>query len=342
VKRTVLAGGICLLCSLPAQALNPDVKLSATFGLGLSWFQDHNELTESTDVDMENNASNLRITAATDEEGIRAFLAYERGASNDRDAQTAHDGEDVREFFGGISGRVGTVLYGRKSTDYKLTGAKLDPFYNTSLAGFNGRFASEGAGYGLSALTNGFTSNTIAVRSSDMYGFTVNAGAYVNDRDSQTGSGDRADYALGVGYANSDWLGLDVGLQTLDINGDVVANAPSTELSAYRLHAAVGQQLWTAGLSYEVLDVELDTRADQFAFLSATYQVAPTLKLAVTAGNVRESSFDGTGATLGVFYDLTHSLTTYAAARYVQLEDGLENKFTVIATGVKFVFDVDL
>lgn len=342
MKRVVVAVGLGLVAAQPALALDPDVNLSGTFGYSLSWFKNNSTGNEFTDVDTENNGSNFRITAAATEAGIRAFMAYERGASND---QT--NVEDVREFFGGVSGKLGTLLYGRKATDYRLSGERLDPFYNTSVAfGYsavgNGGFASEGASYGLSNLTNGYTSNTIALRSPVWLGFTLNAAGYVNENRSNVGVGDEPDYAAGVGYTNSNWLGLDVGVQALDLNGNVVANAPG-DSNAYRVHASIGEKLWAAGLSLEMVDVRAEADPRQYAFLSASCQVLEDLRLALALGNVADSpSFDGTGGTLGVFYDLTRHLGTYAAVRHLALENGTENKTTTVATGLKFIFDVDL
>lgn len=342
MKRVVVAAGLSLVAAQPALALDPDVNLSGVFGYSLSWFKNNSTGNQYTDIDTENNGSNFRLTASATESGIRAFAAYERGASND---QT--NVEDVREFFGGVSGKLGMLLYGRKATDYRLAGERLDPFFNTSVAfGYNavgnGGFASEGASYGLSNLTNGFTSNTVALRSPVWLGFTLNAAGYVNENRSNVGVGDEPDYALGVGYANSDWLGLDAGVQALDLNGNVVTNAPG-DSNAYRLHASVGEKLWAAGISLELIDVRAETDARQYAFVSASYQALQDLRVALALGSVADSpSFDGTGGTLGVFYDLTRHLAMYAAVRHIALDNGTENKTTTVATGVKFIFDVDL
>jgi predicted porin len=342
VKRVVLAAGLSLAAAQPALALDPDVNLSGTFGFSLSWFKNNSVGNEFTDLDTENNGSNFRLTAAANEIGIRAFMAYERGASND---QT--NVEDVREFFGGISGKMGTVLYGRKATDYRLAGERVDPFYNTSVAfGYNavgnGGFASEGASYGLSNLTNGYTSNTISLRTPVWGGFTLNGAGYINENRSNVGVGDDPDFAFGAGYTNSDWLGLDVGLQFLDLNGNVVTNAPG-QATALRAHASVGEKLWAAGVSIEAIDVQAEADARQYAFASASYQVLEDLRLALAYGNVTNSpGFDGNGVTVGAFYDLTKNLGLYTALRHVALTNGTENKATTLAGGVKFVFDVDL
>lgn len=345
MKRVGLAKGLILGTMLAAaqsaQALEPDVNLSGTFGLSLSYFDKSNDsgIAEVSDVDLENNASNFRLTAAAQDVGIRAFIAYERGA------ETEEFGiEQVREFFGGVSGKYGTLLYGRKATDYRLAGERLDPFYNTSMAGFNGSFASEGGGYGLSNLTNGFTSNTIAYRSPVFFGFSGNVAAYIND-DPDTGNGEETDYAAGLGYANSDWLGLDVGVQYLSINGGVVALSPG-DSDNLRVHGSIGQKLWAVGLSFEIVDVGAEQDPRKYAFVSGSYQLLEDLRLALSYGNVKDTpdgiGFDGNGATVGAFYDLTKNLTTYAALRYVALDNTTEDTNFTVASGVKFVFDVDL
>lgn len=331
--------------TLPALALGPDVNLSGTFAASLSWYEDHTDTIDTTDVDLENNGSNFRITAAAQEVGIRAFMAYERGASNDRNENTGTGIEDVREFYAGVSGQYGTLVYGRKATDYRIAGERLDPFYNTSVASFNGLFASEGASYGQSNFTNGYQSNTVGYRSPVWGGFSGNLSAYINDNTNNQGVGDDADFGIGLSYANSDWLGLEAGVQALDINGNVVRplGAPTGELDAYRLHATIGQKLWSFGLSYEMVDVALEQDPRAYAFISGTYQLTEALRLAATAGNVNKTpSTDGNGGSLGVFYDLTKNLTTYGAVRYVALDNAVnEDNFTV-ATGVKFTFDTDL
>ena len=337
MKRVVLAGGISLVAAMPAQALDPDVNLGGTFAASLSWFQDDNNINKTTDVDLENNGSNFRITAAAQEGGIRAFMAYERGASNDQLGV-----EDVREFFGGVSGWLGTALYGRKATDYRQAGERLDPFYNTSVSGFNGQFASEGASYGLSNLTNGYTSNTIAYHSPVWGGFDVNGAAFINDNNNQ-GAGDKVDLGLGAGYANSDWLGLDTGVQYLDINGNVVTGSPAGDTEAYRVHGSIGENLWAVGVSYEIADVKAEADPRQYGFASASYQLLEWMRVAVTYGHVSKSpSSDGDGGTLGAFYDITNNLSTYTAVRYTKLDNGNQDETVTVAGGVKFVFDVDL
>ncbi len=356
---TATAFSLMLGAVLPVQALEPEVNLSGTFALSLSHFtSDKNNAINFSDTELENNASNFRLTAAAQEIGIRAFIAYERGADNDANASGVGT-EAVREFFGGFSGMDGTLIYGRKGTDYKLSGERLDPFYNTSVAGFNGVSAgniindnlpsAEGASYGLSNFTNGFTSNTISYRSPALWGLSGNAAVYVNDNDSSTN--DQADYALGLGFVNSAWLGLDAGVQVLSINGNVVTNAPGSG-EAYRVHGSIGQNLWALGASLELVDVEAEQDARKYAFVSASYQLLEDLRLAAAYGKVSDTgtapgalptaNFDGNGLTVGAFYDLTKNLSTYGAARLVKLVDNSEDENLTAAAGVKFVFDVDL
>lgn len=345
MERTLVKRSLTLIAllslSAPAMALDPEVNLSGTFGLSLSYFNSNNDAPGSTtDVDVENNASNFRISAAAQEGGINAFIAYERGASNDQLGV-----EDVREFFGGISGSLGTLLYGRKATDYRIAGQRLDPFFNTSMAGFNGGFASEGASYGLSNLTNGFTPNTVSFRTPVAGGFSGNVAGYFNENDNVTSTGDRTDLGVGVSYANSELMGLEVGLQYLGLNDSSVrpvTNSPG-ESQAYRLHASLGEKLWAVGLSYEIVDVDAEVNPRGYAFLSGTYQIAEKWRLAATVGNVVDSpTADGTGVTFGAFNDLTRNFTYYVAGRYVALDDAANTNNATIAAGVKFAFETDL
>jgi predicted porin len=345
VKRLLVAAGLALATSAPAHALEPDVNLSGVFGLGASYFHSENS---GDAVNLANNGSNFRLSGAIQEVNLRAFMAYERGAANDR-----VNFEEVREFFGGVSTPYGTILYGLKSTDYKLAGQRLDPFYNTSVAGYTGttdvKFASPepGASFGLSPLTNGFTSSTVAYRTASLAGFTGNIGGYVHDN---TPGSNQADYGGGIGYANSEWLGLDAGVQFLDINAGggppAVAGAPG-KCKAYRLHSSVGEKLWAAGLSLEVLDVDAEAKPRKYGYLSGSYQVAQDWRLALAYGHVQDTDsalvpYDGDGVTAGAFYDLARNLTTYAAARYVKLNNGTKDKTISAAIGVKFTFDVNL
>lgn len=344
MKRTALAVGLALAAPA-ALALDPEVNLSGTFGLSLSSYDYAGQTLSRTDTDLENNASNFRITAAAQDVGIRAFIAYERGASNDRSTTEGGSAEDVREFFGGVSGAWGMVVAGRKASDYRIAGERLDPFYNTSVAGYNGQFASEGGGYGLSNLTNGYVPNTVAVRSASLWGFTANAATYISDQDSSTG--DRADYGGGLGFANSEWLGLDAGVQVLDINNPVpvVSTAPGPG-RAWRAHASLGANLWAAGVSYEILDVEAEADPRRYLFIAGSWQLLEPLRLAASYGRVdrmrADTGFNGNGGTVGAFYDLMRNLSVYAAARVVALDNAEQARTTTFATGAKFVFDVDL
>jgi predicted porin len=332
VRFATTLGSLLLAATVPAHALEPEVNLAGTFAIGLSHFSSD---LNGDDLDLENNASNFRLTAALQEVSWRAFIAYERGANNDGAT------EAVREFFGGVRTAYGTFLYGRKATDYRLAGERLDPFYDTSVTGFNGQFASEGPSFGLSALTDGFTSNTIALRTAEYAGVTANAAVYINDLPEPN---DKHDVALGVGYSRSDW-GLDLGVQYLSLNapavfpGSGVANTPGPG-QAIRSHGSLMVGHWAIGLSYEIVDVDAETDARNYFFAAASYQLFDSLRLAAAYGRTSDTPFDGNGGTVGAFYDLNRHFGTYVAARYVNLDSG--DTTTTFAVGVKFVFDKDL
>jgi predicted porin len=343
VKRIVLALGL-LGAVQPALAVKPDVNLSGTFAASLSWYESHTNALDTTDVDLENNGSNFRIGAAAEEAGIRAFMVYERGAENEQLGI-----EEVREFYAGLDGRLGTLWAGRKATEYRVSGERLDPFYNTSAASLDGQFASEGASFGLSSLTTGYTANTVAYRTPQWGGFSGSVGAYIDDDNNNTTTGDEADFALGLAYANAELWGLEAGVQFLDLNGNVVQQTPvpPAQSTAVRAHASLGQERWSVGLSYERIDVEFEEDPRQHAFASATYQASETLRIAAAAGLVTDTrapgaTDEGAGGTIGLFWNLTRNLEAYTALRYVTLDNFAEEDNATLAGGMKFAFDVDL
>ncbi|MBI2384189.1 MAG: porin [Gammaproteobacteria bacterium] len=330
MKPVAIAGVLLAAASAPAAALETDVVLSGMFGASLSQFDSD---ATGSDVDVENNASRFGIFASTEEGPIKAFLHYDRAASNDGAGR-----EDVREFFAGVTGAWGTATVGRRSTDYRLAGLRVDPFYDTSLAGSFGAFASEGASYGLSELTNNFfADNSLAYESPAFMGFTGNVAAYINNNSEV--AGDEHDFGLGVGYANADW-GLTGGVQYLDVGGPVVNGIPAgTTGSAVRLHGTFAWQAFSFGASVEQVDIDGEADARQYGFVSATYQLNEKIRLAAAVGSVNNTVYEGTGVTVGAFYEVFKNLNVYAGGRGVSLDT---DDTTTFATGVSYAFDVDL
>jgi predicted porin len=96
-----------------------------------------------------------------------------------------------------------------------------------------------------------------------------------------------------------------------------------------------------------MVDVAVEADARQYGLLSASYQVLESLRLALAYGHVGNTpntvgGYDGDGGTLGAFWDVTKNLSTYAGVRHVVINNGNQDATTTVATGVKFIFDVDL
>jgi len=316
-----------------AYAVETDVVLSGAFAASGSYFDSD---TAGSDIALKNNASQLGIFASAQERGYRGFVNYERGFDRFNSGSTNTDDRDfVREFFGGVShASYGTLTLGRQSTAYKLSGRRLDPFYDTSLSGFNGQFSNEGASFGLSNLTNGFTSNTIAYSSPVItQGLSANAAFILKD------GSDSNDYALGGSYENVEH-DLTAGVQFLHADGPVIFGFPAPGGNAARLHAGYGGLTdWSFGGSFEYVDIDGVENARKYFFASATYLFRPDLKFAAAFGDTVDTPFDGQGLSAGAFYTVFKDLTVYGGARYVTLD--AVNTFS-IATGISYTFDVDL
>ncbi|HEY0974655.1 MAG TPA: porin [Solimonas sp.] len=348
-KSTLAAALIASSAALPAYALEADASLYGDFRLSLGYF-DSEVVGDDTDIDNNNSHGGLRVLVR--EGALAAFVQYERLLDND---DGSSDGEYTRQFFGGVVTPYGTVGYGRQATAYKLAGQKLDPFYNTSVAGISGALGSiNGASYGQSALSNdsvgsGFINNQIAYVSPRWYGVVLNAAVFVDDG---AGDGEEHDYALGAEYGLE---GLTLGVQALGIKSGSgtgsVANfsnigltGPASELNAVRYYGAYATEQWGVGVSYEALDLKAGLADRGYGFVSGWYGITDRLRVAAAYGNTEDTPFAGDGYTLGASYTVLKNLTTYLAARRVERDDNvaLPGHTTAVALGVSYTFDLDL
>lgn len=328
MKKVYFAGLLILVVSHQAMALETSANLGVDFNYSLSRYGASNE---DSDLATKNNASKFHIGASAEDGDVRAILYYERDASND-----GSNAEGVREFYAGLEKtQYGQLLFGRKSSDYKLAGAALDPFGDTSVAGIDGKFSNVGASYGLSNLTNGSTPNTIAYRSPDRAGFTANIDTYIDDR---TGGQEKHDYGGGIHYA-FEGQNAGAGIQYLRLNGAEVAGAPGTG-SAYRVHASWAYAPYKLGASYEILNLDEITTSEKYIFIAGSYVLCSGTTLAVSFGNTSGTPFDGNGITVGAFHEIFPRLSLYLAGRNVWLESG--DKTNTIATGIRFSFEADI
>jgi len=330
------AGGMAAVMAVPAMATENKVRLDGLFAYSLSHFDAD---ATGDDLDAESNGSNLGLSVSTSAAGLTAFATYRRGFDRFNDGSANTEDEDyVREFFGGVEGAFGRVSYGRQSTAYKQAAQRVDPFYDTSAAGFNGLFANEGSSYGLSNLSNGFTSNSLRYDSPAFSGLSGHVSGFINDNGEAEGN-DGDDFGAGLSW-NPGESGLSLGLEYLKAEGPVVFGFPAPGGEALRAYGAYQWQGWNFGASYEHIDIDGISDPRQYSFASLSYGLTPKLRLAAAYGHAQDTPFDGDGYTVGGFYTLMPQLTGYVAARQVSLDSG--NDTTTIATGLAYRFGLAL
>ncbi|HEX4895197.1 MAG TPA: porin [Solimonas sp.] len=349
MQKSLWAAAITAALAFPAHAVEVDASLYGDFRFSYGYFDTDGG---DTDGDLDNNNSHVGLRVLTRGEGLSVFAQYERLADNDNGTS---DGELTRQFFGGVTGPWGTLSYGRQATAYKLSGQKLDPFYNTSVAGITGAAGiTTGAGYGLSALTNdgvgnGFINNQVAFVSAPVAGLRVNAAVFT---DEGAGDAEEGDYAAGAEWSAE---GATVGVQALDLNTGRTAGSvqnfaaiglpgPAGELEAVRAYAAYAAPGWGLGASFEKLNLRAGLDDREYAFASGWYGLNDRLRLAASVGHTQNTPFEGIAYTLGASYTVIENLNVYAAARSVDREEDAAqpDDTTSYALGVSYRFDVGL
>lgn len=293
------------------------------------------------------NASNLGFSLSATQADYRAFLMYharfERG--NESVPNTTPDKRET-EFFGGVSTPFGTIGYGRQASFYRKAGQELDPFYDTSVVGFNGVFAAEGASYGLSNLSNGYNDDTLAYASPSFGGLSLRASWFRDTGDSRADE----DYGLGLRYAPEGGAVV-AGVEVVDSQGAdaVFGVGKRTSFEAIRVYGSYRWEALLLGASLEQVDVENEADERKYALLSASYGLAPKLTLATSFGLLKDvvpnaaanpDGIDGEGLTVGAFYEATPRLTTYAAIRGVRLDSDADTE--TYAIGARYAFSYGL
>lgn len=345
VAARVRSFAVLSLIGLPPSVLAIDYE--ATVDASLAYSGSHYESdVMGDDSNGHSNGSWAGVSLAATQNDYRAFLVYQYGFERFNESiPNAAPGDREREFFGGIASPFGTLGYGRQSSFYKQSGRDLDPFFDTSVVGFNGVFAAEGASYGLSNLTNAFNDETVAYASPVIEGFSLRL-SYFMDQAANTDE----DYGVGLRYAPEDGP-LVVGVEYLDSDGGdaVFGVGKLVPFDAVRVYGSIRWNALALGASYERVDVENEADPRNYTLLSATYQLMPKLTLAGTLGYLKDvvpnataspDGIDGEGLTLGAFYELMPRLTTYIAARGVRLDSDAHTE--TYAVGVNYAFEFEL
>ena len=294
--------------------------------------------TKSDGLSANNNASRIGIKGSVGNSNLKAIYHLQAGAKNDGAGAGAAAGNNsaftARFYFAGLkSADYGSIIYGRHSTAYKMSGLRVDPFYDTSAGLGNG-----GATYGLSGMTNGFTNNAIAYISPTILGgLSANAAIYIDDSDSN-----KHDTNFGLQYAAD---GITAGVQQLIIgngsktsNSTGIANTAGVE-SATRVYGGYKTKDWSLTGSYEFQIAKASNAPDiNHLYVAGTYNVMEKTKLAVSVGHVDDGPFEGVGWQTGIFYKILPKTEVYALYSGTYLEDDFKNDAHVFTVGVSHKF----
>ena len=332
-KKILLAAAVAVACGAPVAAM-ADANIYGQFRYSIN-SADADDGAGSS-LSGEDNVSLFGLKASVVDD-IKAFVHLQTGANADGDSSTTTNdvvdgtgtatGDTVdttvsgrafaqRFYFGGLKGSFGTVAYGRMSTAYKMAGFKMDPFYNLSHIGANGKVSKSLATYGLSAATNGFTDNAIQYTSPVMSGLKVNVGMYIDD-------GANDDHGTGVGVAYSA-DNFNVGMQFVsnDATGTVAKLGANND--AMRIHGGYKADSWSADISYETVDNTAGTADKTYTFLVGKYNMSKELQLVMTYGMVdddNDGTDEGAGYTLGAFNTIAPKTQVYASYSAASLDN---------------------
>ena len=338
MKHSLFSRALLLLASsllaLPVfAAIEPELTLNGYFAGSLRYLETDFEKTTEDRFEGTNNASRVTAKASVKTGFATAYAVYERGLRNDKAGI-----EQVRQVYLGVDTDYGRLLAGKKASEYRLTGERIDPFYDTSVVGFNGRAYAEGGSYGLSNLTNGFSRNMVSYTTPLLFDtLSFNGAAFINDKDSPN---DQVDYS-GGGLFTTKGFGegsqVTVGGQYLEIKNPgsfAAGNTARNELlgvggspglsTSYRVHAAYAATKFSVGVSFESVDVKAENKARRYGYGSVTYALTETLRAAASYGRIEVGSngpaIGGDGYSLGLFRKFSDSVNGYIAGRNVDLD----------------------
>ncbi len=327
-----------LLCILSSSSILADFSNTLYGDFRFSGGLIDRNATGSDGLTANNNASRVGIKGSVGSSDLKAIYHLQVGAKNDgAGAGTAAVGNNsaftARFFFAGFKSAYGSLIYGRHSTAYKMSGLRVDPFYDTSAGLSNG-----GATYGLSGMTNGFTDNALAYITPVLFGgFTANAAIYLDDS-----STNKHDTNFGVQYAAS---GISAGAQHIIIgngskasNAIGIANTAGVE-SSTRLYAGYETDTWSLKGSYEFQRAEpaIGMNID-YLYVSGTYKVMDDVKIAASVGVVDNGPLEGVGWQTGIFYNILPKTEVYLLYSGTYLDTHAAGDADALIVGVSHKF----
>ena len=235
-----------------------------------------------SDVDgpsMNSNTSSIGVKGKEDLGGGMSALfkvefqvdPSERNGGNAADTPAIRD----RDQWVGLKGAMGTVKFGTMTSNYKQTGAKVDPMYRTQLEG-RGFMGGQSQLHGGASENGGRMTNTFQYSSPKMSGVQ----AIFN----YTFSGN-ADETMGFGvrYKTKSILAFVDYLDVQEANGNNNIVAAGTSEAAVKVGGSFKTGAMTFGLQFESVE---DVVGSDVVFASFNYQINDNDNFAVTLGDV--------------------------------------------------------
>ncbi|ROS01645.1 porin-like protein [Sinobacterium caligoides] len=225
--------------------------------------------------------------------------------------------------------QYGSLVIGRISTPYKLTGKKGDPFWDTPAG-----TTSAGNNFGLSDMTRGFTNRSAVYRSPFINSIQLTLG--------YSGDDSNGDVQAGIEYKKA---AIVLGVQYIDMGSSPYIANNNGNKAATRLYGQYALGQWIISGSFEDVkkqseakanfyNLSLDRKITGFGRVALSYgQVSNTLLKLIDGSRVEG---DGTGFSTGVFFDVTDNLETYLLTSVIDFDGDIQQKTIAIGFNLNF------
>lgn len=261
MKKSLIALAVAGSFAAPAFAATSNVDIYGKLGMSLDYINAKNNIGD--DVRLSSNSSRIGFKGSEDlGGGLAAVWQIENQLDMDgvsgSGVGTATGGgtfsSNLRNTFIGLkSNSLGTVLFGRHDTPYKISTGKLDIFVDTA-ADFNNVIGNANG-------TNAFdlrTNNTIAYISPSISGLTVTGAYIIGDENGGPQVGDSFDaYSLGAMYENGPLFAA----AAYEVHNNFSSANPGDDRDAWKV--GVGYKFGDAqiGALYESISIDTNNQA---------------------------------------------------------------------------------
>lgn len=280
------------------------------------------------------NASRVGLRGTVAGERLEAFYHLEAGALVNTGGGSALS---QRFFLAGVRGGFGSITLGRHSPPYKMSGVRVDPFYDTSTlsvtAGLPQGPLASSASYGLSRMSNGWADRGVTYRTPGWAGVSASASAFLGPEGGQ-------DVGLGALYER-DGLRTGVDLLRDGTSGSTWSSTEGVD-RALRLHAVYGVGgRWSVGASMETLEPTFGTR-QSLLYARGTFHPLDEVQMVMALGQVGEGDAGhppGTAAHAGVFWEILPRVRLHGLYSHAELDDAGRRRAISVGMRVGFAWN---